>query len=78
MFKVIVVNGKYHRNDVYRIGEETELTPSMVVSRANAMFSRYTEGAWPVLLRYLAEVMAVDYNVQPEIVQVPETEEVTA
>lgn len=78
MFKVIVVNGKYHRNDVYRTSEETELTPSKVVSRANAMFSRCTEGTWSVLLRYLAEVMAVDYNVQPEIVQVPKIEEVTA
>ena len=78
MFGVTVANGKYHRNDTYRISEETELTPAMVVSRANNMFSRYTEGAWPVLLRYLAEVMAVDYNVQPEVAQVPEIEEVTA
>lgn len=78
MFGVTVVNGKYHRNDIYRTSEETELTPAMVVSRANVIFRRYTEGAWPVLLRYLAEVMAVDYNVKPEIVQVPEIEEVTA
>jgi len=78
MFGVTVVNGKYHRNDVYRIGKETELTPAMVVSRANARYAHHREHAWPVLLRYLAEVMAVDYNVKPEIVQVPEIEEVTA